>query len=127
MHLPGVDFDPDSLYAPVASKGAFNIILDLHAAKGLIIVEGDESCAYFYREIDTIFYMEQVLIQLENRSALVFLQVEEVHLRTYPTWNYLGSFFVATILSLDFKQSRIDARVFYKVIEKNSRYFYHNI
>lgn len=60
LQFPGLDFDPNSVYAPVASHESIRVLLSIAAANGLIVkVTGDVCNAYVYGDIDTDIYIEQ--------------------------------------------------------------------
>lgn len=117
MQMPGIDFDPESLYAPVAFKEAIRMLFAISAASDLIVEGGDVSSAYLYGDIDTTVYMEQPT----NSSGKPEFTGFVCHLRKSiyvlrQAGLIWGSFFEINILSWGFKKSGIDARVYFKVV-----------
>ncbi len=54
-----IDFNPDALYAPVASHETIPIILSFAASSDFILEVGDVANAYLYGKIDVPVYIRQ--------------------------------------------------------------------
>lgn len=63
---PGVDFDPDSLYAPVAFLETIRTLLAIAAEHGLLVEGYDLSHAFLHGKID----MQVLIEQPENSTGI---------------------------------------------------------
>lgn len=59
MQFPGIDFNLDQLYAPVASHDAIRMVLAISPIYGLLDEGGDLCNAYLYGDIDMEIFIEQ--------------------------------------------------------------------
>lgn len=56
---PNIDFNPDTLYAPLASYETFRTVIAMSAARGVTLERADISNAYIHGNINTPVYMRQ--------------------------------------------------------------------
>lgn len=120
MQTPGVDFDPDGLYAPVASHDSIRILLSIAAADGLLVEGADICSAYLYGKLDVPVYMEQPT----NSSGVQEMPGHVCRLLRSmyglkQAGNIWCSLFIDTLTEWGFVKSKIDPRVLFKVDENN--------
>jgi len=114
---PAVDFDPSSLYAPVASHESIRLLFAIAARDNLIVEGGDVANAYLYGKIDFPVLMEQPT----NSSCKEAMpgHVCELLQSMYglrQAGKIWGSLLCQTLLGWKFTQSSVDPRVFFKVV-----------
>jgi len=62
-----IDYDPNSIYAPVASHEGLRLILAIAAHRNLILEGGDIANAYLYGTLDVLVIIQQ----LTNSSGVL--------------------------------------------------------
>ena len=112
---PELDFDPHTVYAPVASHEAVRILLAVAASNDLIVEGGDISNAYLYGDIDVTIYMEQPTdssCQLEFPGMVCKLLKSIYGLK--QAGHIWGSLLMQSLRQWGFEASAMDPRVLFK-------------
>ena len=109
-----VDFDPDTLYAPVAAHASIRLILAYAASKNLIIEGGDISNAYLYGEIDKTIYMDQPTTSSgkTRKPGYVCKLLKSIY-GVKQAGNIWGSVVHGDIVQWRFKVSKFDSRLYF--------------
>lgn len=113
---PGIDFNPDGLYAPVASHESIRILFSITASDGLLVEGADICCAYLYGELNVPVYMEQTT----NSSGLqempgCFCPLIRSMYGLKQAGIICCSLFTSKLISWGFIQSKIDPRFLFSL------------
>lgn len=110
----GLDFNPETLYAPVAAHESIRLILAFAASTNLILEGGDISNAYLYGNLDVPIYMDQPT----NSSRCIqkpyhVCQLLKAMYGAKQAANIWGSVLHDSLISWKFTVSNFDARVYF--------------
>lgn len=115
LQTPEIDFNPTSIYAPVASHEAIRILFSVAASEDLYIEGGDVGNAYLYGDIDVPVYMEQPTDStgLPLHPGLVVQLLKSMYGLKQAGFIW-GSLLAKSLESWGFRRSSTDARVMFK-------------
>ena len=109
-----VDFDPDTLYAPVAAHASIRLILAYAASQNLIIEGGDISNAYLYGEIDETIYMDQPTNSSgKTRKPVYVCKLLKSIYGVKQAGNIWGSVVHGDLVQWGFKVSKFDSLLYF--------------
>ena len=109
-----LDYDPDSLYAPVAAHESLRVLIAFAANNNQILEGGDVANAYLYGSIDTPVFMEHPTSStgIESHPGYV-CELDKSIYGVLQAANLWGSSFHQRILSWGFKASHFDVRIYF--------------
>ena len=115
LQFPLRDYNPDDVYAPVASHEAIRIMFSLAASEGLVVEGGDFCNAYLYGDINIPIIMQQHTDStgIEERPGFV-CKLQKSMYGLKQAGQIWGSVLASTLQSWGCQQSIIDPRVFFK-------------
>ncbi len=107
-----IDFNPDTLYAPLASHESIRLILAFAASSSLTLEGGDLANAYLYGKLDIPVYMHQPTdySQCEARPGMV-CRLEKSIYGLKQAGNIWGSVMHSTLIQWGFRTSNFDPRL----------------
>jgi len=119
LQKPYLNFEPEALYAPVATYDSLRLIIALAASANLLLEGGDISNAYLYGSLDVPIIMEQPC-NSTGRPAQpnsVCLVAKSLY-GAKQAGHLWGTLLDKDLTSWSFKQSCFDQRLYYLNIEK---------
>jgi len=121
LQEPYVDFDPENLYAPVATHESIRLVIAFAASQDLLLEGGDISNAYLYGDLDITIFMEQPTNSTQREAVPGHVcAVDKSIYGTKQAGNIWGSLTHSELTSWGFRVSNFDARLYFLVI--NSRF-----
>ena len=112
---PFVDYDADTIYAPLASHETLRLLLACTASQGLILEGADVANAYLYGKLDVTIIMEQPTDSTGKQAKPGYVcELQNSLYGAVQAGEIWGSLFSNAIKSWNFKAPNLDERLFFR-------------